>query len=120
MSFGERLRALRLEKKLTLRELAKELDISFSALGKYERNEHQPDFDTLEKLADYFDVSIDYLLGRTEKQNLTIEEQDETDFQAFINNPTLQKWYKELPKSREEDLEKLRKMWEILKNSEEL
>lgn len=67
MIFGERLRALRSEKKFTLRELAKELDISFSALGKYERNEHQPDFDTLEKIADYFDVSIDYLLGRTEE-----------------------------------------------------
>ncbi|MGE7843769.1 helix-turn-helix domain-containing protein [Lysinibacillus sp. NPDC093712] len=39
----------------------------YPALGKYEREERQPVFETLEKLADYFDVSIDYLLGRTEK-----------------------------------------------------
>jgi len=65
MEFGKRLRLLRKEKNLTLRELEKQTDISYSALGKYERDERQPDFDTLEKLADYFDVSIDWLLGRT-------------------------------------------------------
>ena len=66
MSFGERLRSLRMEKKLTLREFGKELEMSFSALGKYERNENQPDFETLEKIANYFDVTIDYLLGRSD------------------------------------------------------
>ncbi|MFJ7920517.1 helix-turn-helix domain-containing protein [Lysinibacillus fusiformis] len=66
MNFGERLRFLRKELDYSLRKMADELEISFSALGKYERNEHQPDFDTLEKLADYFDVSIDWLLARTD------------------------------------------------------
>lgn len=65
MNFGERLRSLRNEREYSLRKMADELDISFSALGKYERNEHQPDFDTLEKIANYFDVSVDWLLGRT-------------------------------------------------------
>lgn len=67
MNFGERLRFLRNELDYSLRKMADELDISFSALGKYERNEHQPDFETLEKIADYFDVSIDWLLGRTQE-----------------------------------------------------
>lgn len=66
MSFGERLRQLRKNKNLTLRELEKEIDISFSALGKYERNEREPDFDTLEKIASYFGVMIDWLIGRTD------------------------------------------------------
>ncbi|WEA41758.1 helix-turn-helix domain-containing protein [Lysinibacillus fusiformis] len=66
MNFGERLRFLRKELDYSLRKMADELGISFSALGKYERNEHQPDFETLEKIADYFDVSIDWLLGRTQ------------------------------------------------------
>lgn len=66
MTFGERLRTLRNEKDLTLRELGKELNISFSALGKYERDEHEPDFDTLEKIASYFGVMIDWLIGRTD------------------------------------------------------
>lgn len=65
MNFGERLRSLRKDIDYSLRKMADELGISFSALGKYERNEHQPDFDTLEKIAEYFDVSIDWLLGRT-------------------------------------------------------
>ncbi len=66
MNFGERLRFLRKELDYSLRKMADELGISFSALGKYERNEHQPDFETLEKIADYFGVSIDWLLGRTQ------------------------------------------------------
>ena len=114
MTFGERLRVLRLEKKLTLRELAKELDISFSALGKYERNERQPDFETLEKLADYFNVSIDYLLGR--KKIPIPEEQNEADFQAFANTPELQVFYKELQVSNEDAVKRLRDIWEIIKH----
>ncbi|MCE4045739.1 hypothetical protein [Lysinibacillus fusiformis] len=43
----------------------------------------------------------------------TQTENDEAEFQAFANNPTLEKWYKELPKSKEENLEKLRKLWEF-------
>lgn len=65
MEFGKQLRLLRKEKNLTLRELEEQTGITYSALGKYERDERQPDFDTLEKLANYFDVSIDWLLGRT-------------------------------------------------------
>lgn len=66
MSFGERLRQLREEKKLTLRELEKEIGITYSSLGKYERNEREPDLDTLEKIANYFGVRVDWLLGRTD------------------------------------------------------
>lgn len=66
MKFGKRLRQLRQEKQLTLRELENETGITFSALGKYEREERQPDFDTLEIIAEYFGVSIDWLLGRSE------------------------------------------------------
>ena len=63
--FGQRLRQLRNEKKLSLRELSKKINLSYSALGKYERGEREPDFHTLEKIADFFNVSLDYLLGRS-------------------------------------------------------
>lgn len=69
MNFGERLRFLRNEQQYSLRELAIKLGISHSALGKYERGERQPDFKTLEIIADYFNVSIDWLLGRTSDRN---------------------------------------------------
>lgn len=68
MSFGRNLNILRKRKGHTLRTLGQELNISFSALGKYERDEHEPNFETLVKLADYFDVSLDFLLGRTNKK----------------------------------------------------
>ncbi|KOY81276.1 helix-turn-helix transcriptional regulator [Lysinibacillus macroides] len=118
--FAQNLAKLRKERNLSQYTLAELMNLSRGQIANYEQGSREPDFDTLEKFADFFGVSTDYLLGRTEKQNLTIEEQDEAAFQAFANNPTLQKWYKELPESKEEDLEKLRKMWEILKNTGEL
>ncbi|MET3657831.1 helix-turn-helix domain-containing protein [Sporosarcina psychrophila] len=66
MTFGARLRQLRNGENLTLRELEDETGISFSALGKYERDEREPDFKTLEILATYFGVMIDWLIGRTD------------------------------------------------------
>jgi len=68
-------------------------------------------------LAKTLNTTTDYLLGNAEDPTpLTETERDEAEFQAFANDPSLQKWYKELPKSREEELQKLRKMWEIIKN----
>lgn len=70
-----RLRELRTEKNLSLRELAEKLELSYSSIGKYERDEAQPSFDILFKLADFFDVSIDYLIGYTDirTKELTIQ-----------------------------------------------
>lgn len=61
--FGTILRTERKRRKLTLRDLANELGISYSTLGKYERNENEPDLGNLKKISAYFDLSIDYLLG---------------------------------------------------------
>jgi len=64
--FGQRLRQLRKERGLSLRELSEHLDLSFSTLGYYEREERQPDLDTLDKIASFFDVRHDYLLGHSD------------------------------------------------------
>lgn len=65
---GERLRHLRNSKKLKQEELAKIISISKSAIGMYERNEREPSFEIVEKLANFFNVSIDYLLtGKNKK-----------------------------------------------------
>lgn len=66
MEFGERLRALREEKNITREALASRLNVSYSAVSKYETNVRFPDKDTLVELADFFDVSLDYLLCRSE------------------------------------------------------
>jgi transcriptional regulator with XRE-family HTH domain len=66
MDFGERLKALREEKNLTRKDLANKLIVSYSAVSKYETNVRFPDKETLINLADFFDVSIDYLLCRSD------------------------------------------------------
>lgn len=73
--FGERLRQLRKEKGLTQADLAKLLGVSQQAIGNYESGVRQPDSGTMVKLADFFDTSVDYLLGRTDirKFDLDIE-----------------------------------------------
>ncbi len=56
---------LRESKKLRQEDVAKMLGISRQAYCTYENDRHQAGYDTLIKLADFFEVSIDYLLGRT-------------------------------------------------------
>lgn len=120
MNIGKRIVSLRESKGWTQRELANRVNLNVSVMNRIEANERPVKDNELLQLANVLDVSTDYLLGRSNSSALTQEEKDEAEFQAFANNPTLQKWYKELPKSKEEDLEKLRKMWEILKDHGEL
>lgn len=61
-----KIRALRKEKNMTQADLAKVLKVSSRTIGFYETGDRDPDTETLGKLADYFDTSIDYLLGRTD------------------------------------------------------
>ena len=65
--FNKILKILRTSKNVTQDELAKALNISRSAVGMYEKGDREPDYETLETIADYFNVSIDYLLGRESK-----------------------------------------------------
>ncbi|QZY56675.1 helix-turn-helix domain-containing protein [Crassaminicella profunda] len=69
MDFGERLKTIREEKKITREELANKLNISYSAVSKYETNVRFPDKETLKKITNFLDVSVDYLLGRTKIKN---------------------------------------------------
>ena len=58
-----RLKELREQKGITQAELSKDLKISPSTIGMYEQERREPGNDTLKLIADYFNVSIDYLLG---------------------------------------------------------
>ncbi|MCI5797367.1 MAG: helix-turn-helix domain-containing protein [Firmicutes bacterium] len=61
--FSERIKELRLEKNVSQQELAKKLGFNRSAISEWENRGKEPSFITLCDLAQYFDVSIDYLLG---------------------------------------------------------
>ncbi|MBP3619690.1 MAG: helix-turn-helix transcriptional regulator [Clostridia bacterium] len=62
-TFGKRLKDLRVEKKLTQVELAKELKIDKSTIAKYETDKIEPSVSMLKVLVDYFKVSAGYILG---------------------------------------------------------
>ncbi|MBN3523455.1 helix-turn-helix domain-containing protein [Paenibacillus apiarius] len=69
MSTGIRIAELREGKGWTQEELAELLGITRAALSHYEKDRRKPDFETLTKLADQFEVSIDYLVGRLSSPN---------------------------------------------------
>ena len=60
-----RLKELQIAKGMTQNELAKVIGYSSLSYARYEKGEREPDISTLCKLADYFNVSVDYLRGRT-------------------------------------------------------
>jgi len=66
MSFNYRLKQLRISNNLTQGNLADILGIKATTIANYESNRNEPSFNKLIRLADYFDVSCDYLLGQTE------------------------------------------------------
>ncbi|AXI29484.1 immunity repressor protein [Priestia megaterium] len=85
---GKRIAKLRKEKGLSQYELAERLGFSRGKLANYEQGSRQPDYDTLQLIATYFDVSTDYLLGKSDTPspsatnnniNNALTEKDEKD-----------------------------------------
>lgn len=69
MTFGEKIKMLRIEKGITQEKLGNIIGVSDRVIGYYESNNRFPKDDLiLKKIADYFNVSLDYLLGRTESK----------------------------------------------------
>ena len=66
IKFDERLKELRKEKGVTQREIAEFLGIKTRPYQNYESRDRRPDYEKLVALADYFDVTTDYLLGRSD------------------------------------------------------
>lgn len=64
-----RIRSLRTEKNITQLRLSMELEIAQETISAYEKGKYSPSLHTLIKLADLFDVSIDYLVGRSDTRN---------------------------------------------------
>ena len=73
MKFNERLKELRLSKELTQGELAKLTGLGRSALGMYESGKREPNFETLEVIADFFNVDMNYLLGKSDVKSSALQ-----------------------------------------------
>lgn len=72
--FKDRLKQLRREKNLTLDEMEKASGITKSSLSKYETGQRHPRLELLQILADFFEVSVDYLIGKTDDRNTAVLE----------------------------------------------
>ena len=74
--FAERLKSLRKEQNLTQEKIAEKLNISRGSYAQWETERTQPSSKSLETLANFFNVSTDYLLGNTDNKNSTKFEDD--------------------------------------------
>ncbi len=85
MKFGEILRELLEERDISQKEAAEDLNLAASTFGNYVRSVREPDCETLKRIADYFEVSIDYLLDHHTDVSKTHAE--ERLLQIFHNLP---------------------------------
>lgn len=111
--FAHRLKQLRKDSKLTQEELSNKLSSSRSTIAGYETERKEPDYETLKKIADFFDVSVDYLLGRTDIKKI---EQNSSDKEKDNSNPFLKEFEGLSPESQKE----LEKYMELLKIKEQM
>lgn len=72
VNIGTKLKSLRLEKRLTQKQVADRIGLAISAVSSYESGARYPSYDVLVKLARIFHVSTDYLLGVTDKRNIDV------------------------------------------------
>ena len=75
---GDRLKSLRIRSKKSQKEMGEFLGITRQGYSKYVRGESEPDINTLNTLAEYFDVTVDYLTGKSIQQQ-TLTEKDRKD-----------------------------------------
>lgn len=67
--FSNKLKELRTSKNISQKQIASQLDIADRQYRRYENEEQQPTLPIIIKLANYFDISLDYLVGRTDDPN---------------------------------------------------
>lgn len=110
--FNIRLKELRNQKNMTQDELGKILNVSGKTIGTWERDSRQPNIETINALANYFNVSTDYLLGRKEDSKTTNDDK-QVDLTGIGQKEDEEKIFsyegKEIPK---QDLELIRRILE--------
>lgn len=74
MTLGNKIRQLRKEKKLSQEDLAQATGLTKSAISMYELDQRKPKYETLEVLADFFNVDMNYLMGRSVYTELVLDD----------------------------------------------
>lgn len=99
--YSERLKELRKNKKLTQKEVAEKIGVARTTYAMYEQNRREPDNETFQKIADFFNVTTDYLLGRSNYPELTAEQERKVDKKVV----ELLKIIESMPEEKREELE---------------
>lgn len=89
--FSKELKKLRKKCGLTQQELADELKLAKSTISMYENGKREPDFETEELIADYFNVDINTLRGIKEKEAAIFSEHEKKVIFAYRSHPDMQK-----------------------------
>ena len=107
-----RLRLLRTEREESLEKVANYLNVSLQTISNYETEKRDMTPDTILKLADYFNVSTDYLLGKTDTRNYDKDEQEfrfayHKEIEGLTNEEILDalRFYKEMKRKVKGDKE---------------
>lgn len=101
MTFAERLKSLRASRHLSQRELADMTKLPRSVVSMYESGKRNPKRESLEVLADFFNVDIDYLLGRSEKTTILNPEQYFAQ-QMYYNEGVMMRQFGELSEEKKQ------------------
>jgi len=124
MDFSQRLKHLRNEYKITQKQLAKHLGVGRPTIAGYETKGLQPNYETLSKIADYFKVSTDYLLGRVDERHLykdslddspTLNTAEKQSNYEYTPEPQVNNEFKDLDKLNNESKRDLKTYIEFLK-----
>ena len=82
--FRLRIKELREEKGLSQKKLADQLGLSAGTIGNWESGIREPNFDTVAKLAEFFNVTVDYLLGNSYIRNPEMATPDDDDIKFAL------------------------------------
>lgn len=109
-TFQSRLKDLIEEKGITQKDLADEINTTKSTISRYLNNKREPKMYLLEKIANYFGVSVDYLLGRSD-----IKDPAEVVENAISNDPELLEFWNKIKKSQNKKklIKQINKMEEV-------
>ncbi len=84
--FGVKLKMLRKQRGITQENMAHKINASRSCISNYESGNRQPDNETIKLIADYFDVSVDYLLGRSAVKTVLKSESLMTEVHEILSS----------------------------------
>lgn len=103
MKYGDILKSLRTQYNMSQQDVSDKLNINRSTYARYETSSTQPDFDTLIKLANLYNVSTDYILGRT--TNTNVSDSDNHNINLI----------KDILTANSKDLALLESIWNVIK-----